>query len=69
MQSLYFRTLLPLLPWLFLFWTGYFLYPLRPQPPERELRLPLAAGLGRHSLLVYLLHQPVIYGVLYLVLR
>ena len=58
-----------LLPWLFLFWTGYFLYPLRPQPPERELRLPLAAGLGRHSLLVYLLHQPVIYGVLYLVLR
>lgn len=56
-----------LLPWLFLFWTGWFLYRLRPEA-ERELRLPLVTALGRHSLLAYLLHQPVIYGALRLLL-
>lgn len=55
-----------LLPWLFLFWTGYFLYRMRPEEERRELRLPLFTPLGRHSLLVYLLHQPVIYGALWL---
>lgn len=55
-----------LLPWLFLFWTGFFLYKVRPEESGRELRLPLLTALGRHSLLVYLLHQPVIYGVLWL---
>ena len=28
------------------------------------LRLPGITAMGRHSLLIYLLHQPVIYGVL-----
>ena len=54
-----------LLPWLVLFWTGYFLYTLRPEEPRREPRLPLVTALGRRSLLVYMLHQPVIYGVLW----
>ncbi|MBQ9348566.1 MAG: DUF1624 domain-containing protein [Oscillibacter sp.] len=56
----------PLLPWLFLFWTGYFLYRLRPPAalPFARLHLPILTALGRRSLLVYLLHQPVIYGVL-----
>lgn len=55
----------PLLPWLFLFWSGYFLYRLRPEDPHRELpRLPVVTFMGRHSLLIYLLHQPVVYGVL-----
>ena len=58
-----------LLPWVFLFWTGYFLYRLRPEEPRREVRLPLLTLLGRHSLLVYLLHQPMIYGVLWLLDR
>ena len=55
-----------LLPWLFLFWTGYFLYRLRPEGEGRELRLPLVTTLGRHSLVAYLLHQPLIYGVLWM---
>ena len=55
-----------LLPWLFLFWTGYFLYRLRPEGEGRELRLPLVTTLGRHSLAAYLLHQPLIYGVLWM---
>ena len=53
-----------LLPWVFLFWTGYYLYRLRRQEPPR-LALPVVTALGRHSLLVYLLHQPVVYGVLW----
>jgi len=58
----------PLLPWLFLFWTGYFLYPLR-REGGWEPQLPVVTALGRHSLLVYLLHQPVIYGGLWLLER
>ena len=52
-----------LLPWLFLFWTGYFLYRLR-RDEGCTLRLPVVTAMGRHSLLIYLLHQPLIYGVL-----
>ncbi|MGM9661929.1 MAG: heparan-alpha-glucosaminide N-acetyltransferase [Oscillospiraceae bacterium] len=55
----------PLLPWLFLFWTGYYLYRLFPEGPRRQLRLPLVTAMGRHSLPIYLLHQPVVYAALY----
>lgn len=54
----------PLLPWLFLFWTGYFLYPLHPVETPRQ-ELPLFTFLGRHSLVTYLIHQPLIYGILW----
>ena len=56
-----------LLPWLFLFWAGYFLHfcmgRQRMEPLHRSVCPPLG-WMGRHSLLLYLLHQPVIYGVL-----
>ena len=58
----------PLLPWLFLFWCGLFagrLYRPAPSAPPRVLA-PLCAA-GRHTLWIYMLHQPVIYGVLWLV--
>ena len=59
----------PLLPWLFLFWAGYFLHfcmgRARMEPLRRSVCAPLG-WLGRHSLGIYLLHQPVIYGVLLL---
>lgn len=59
-----------LLPWLFLFWAGYYLHPLvgrkRMEPLRRSVCPPLG-WLGRHSLVLYLLHQPVIFGVLTLV--
>lgn len=52
-----------LLPWFFLFLTGYFLFDLRQKEPS-QLRLPVVTAMGRHSLLIYLLHQPLIYAVL-----
>lgn len=61
----------PLLPWIFAFWMGYFLY--RIFKERDDLRF-LEAGacrplefLGRHSLVIYLAHQPLIYGILYLI--
>lgn len=58
----------PLLPWLFLFLVGWFAAccaPLHPakNPPPALLR-PLCA-VGRHTLLLYMLHQPLIYGGLW----
>lgn len=52
-----------LLPWIFLFWTGYFLYRLR-RPDRGGVSLPVVTAMGRHSLLIYLLHQPILYGVM-----
>ena len=56
-----------LLPWLFLFWTGFYLYRLRPEIPALpDIRLPGLSVMSRHSLLLYLLHQPVLYAALVL---
>lgn len=55
-----------LIPWFFLFLTGYFLFRLTGRylkaAPDFGRCKPLCA-LGRRSLLVYMLHQPVLYGV------
>ncbi len=53
-----------LLPWFFLFLTGYFLCRLRPAEEAEGIRIPLVTAMGRRSLLLYMLHQPVLYGVL-----
>lgn len=58
----------PLLPWLLLFIFGYFLYGvLHAKGLDEKLfakgEISVLNFLGRHSLLVYLLHQPVLYGV------
>ena len=56
----------PLLPWFFLFCAGYFLWGLLSQSERAKERLasgvrPLSF-LGRHSLIIYLAHQPVLMG-------
>ena len=62
----------PLVPWLFLFWCGYFLHGVvgrtRMEPLRRSVCAPLG-WMGRHSLVLYLLHQPVIFGVLWAIFQ
>lgn len=62
----------PLVPWLFLYLTGFFVFRLLVARPSIERVLTASstplAFLGRHSLPIYLVHQPVLYGVLWLIL-
>ena len=58
----------PLIPWFFLFVTGYFLFRLLDAKGLNGTlfsrgNVPVLNWLGRHSLLVYLLHQPILYGL------
>lgn len=60
----------PLLPWIFLFWAGYFLYHIFRRRQWLKYLSVISFGplewLGRHSLIIYMLHQPIVYGVLLL---
>lgn len=60
-------------PWLFLFMAGYFLHGIfaRKNMLERfdHKEIKVLGWLGRHSLLIYMLHQPVIYAVLFVICR
>ena len=58
--------LFPVVPWVFLFWCGVFLARLwRPGRGEPPAALRPLCAIGRNTLLVYMLHQPVIYGALW----
>ncbi len=59
----------PLLPWSFLFLLGTALQ-VGQSGGEEKRRLPAALTFpGRHSLVIYLLHQPVLYGLCMLLFR
>lgn len=61
----------PVFPWIFLFWSGYFLQGICARLGFMKYLSPFhikpLEWLGRHSLVIYMLHQPVIYGVLFLI--
>lgn len=60
----------PLLPWIFAYGVGYHLYHLFAHcqwlPVLTKLRIRWLEFIGRHSLLFYLAHQPLLYGLLLL---
>lgn len=60
-----------LLPWFFLYLTGYFLWKLwdakKEHIPFLYKEIPGVSFIGRHTLPIYMLHQPVVMGVLILV--
>lgn len=57
----------PIFPWLFLFCAGYFFNMIIPRigPLDKLLRLrpPILPWIGRKSIWIYMLHQPVCYAV------
>lgn len=60
-----------LIPWLFLFLSGYFIYRMMEEKQDFMNRYLIKgcrslSFLGRHSLVIYMVHQPVIYGVLFI---
>lgn len=63
-----------LLPWCFLYFAGYFLYRIWnekkiPGASCMNKRIPVLTWMGKHSLIIYMIHQPILYGVLEVVFR
>jgi uncharacterized membrane protein len=63
----------PVFPWVFVFllgtWAGYYIAERR--LPERfyTARVPLFPIIGRRALIIYILHQPVLYGAVLLLAK
>lgn len=63
----------PVFPWFFLFLLGMafgqLLEQKRAHPLLQKRCSPLLTFAGRHSLIIYLLHQPMLYGICWLIFR
>ena len=61
----------PLVPWFFCFLTGTYMgvWAKKGKFPKTlyHSRLPFLATIGRHTLWVYVLHQPILYGICFLI--
>lgn len=61
----------PVIPWLFAYWIGYYSYGIFLKHGWLKLltavRIRPLEFLGRHSLIVYMVHQPVVYAILALI--
>lgn len=61
----------PLIPWIFAFWIGYFAYSIFKKHNWLDalscVRCKPLEWIGRNALLIYMLHQPIVYGVLYVI--
>ncbi len=60
----------PLIPWFFLYMCGYFFWKCFGKKEwlkkPLSINIPVLSFLGKHSLIVYLLHQPICYALVYL---
>lgn len=69
-DSFYSSDYFPLIPWFFLFLMGYFVFRLDEGSWERtplmERQLSALSWLGQRTLPIYLLHQPLLYGLIVL---
>lgn len=60
----------PLLPWIFLFWCGFFLWRLLQNiGADRFFKpnVPVLSFIGRYTLWIYLAHQPLLMGICFLI--
>ena len=72
-DTFYSSDYVPILPWIFVFFIGYFIYALL----EKRNKLNFLSKfickpiefIGRHSLEIYMAHQPIIFGVLFLIFK
>ena len=57
----------PLIPWIFLFWFGFFGFGIILEKysnnPILKIKIPFLSYIGKHTLIIYMLHQPVIFLV------
>lgn len=63
-----------LFPWVFLYFTGYYLYKLWkdgkiPGANCLNRKIPVLTWMGKRSLVIYMLHQPIIFGIMELTFR
>lgn len=72
-SSFYSSDYVPLLPWLFSFWMGSFSYLIFKKYNLLDYLSVVSFKplefLSRHSLIIYMVHQPIIYGVLFVLFK
>lgn len=55
----------PIFPWIFVFlfgtWLGYYIKENRFPKWFYETKIPVLSAIGRHALIIYIIHQPVLY--------
>ncbi len=63
----------PVVPWLFLYLTGFFIgktgFIEKHEPFFIKGNIPFLTFLGRKAIIIYIVHQPVIFGIFYLIGR
>lgn len=58
----------PIIPWIFLIIVGFYLgMILKDKEIKERFKMPILTFVGKNSLIIYMLHQPLIYGLLYLI--